>query len=63
MDADAYQVQGLLRRHVRFVYPFGSRAAFEVRTRSEYLDYLPALRAHTRRYLRHVAEAGLAGRG
>jgi uncharacterized protein len=35
------------------------RVAFEVRTRSEYLDFLPILRAHTRRYLRQVAEHGL----
>ena len=36
-----------------------ARVAFEVRTRSEYLDYLPTLRAHTRRYLHQVAERGL----
>ncbi|MCP9488212.1 MAG: nucleotidyltransferase domain-containing protein [Gaiellaceae bacterium MAG52_C11] len=35
------------------------RVAFEVRTRAEYLDYLPTLRAHTHRYLRQVAERGL----
>lgn len=35
------------------------RVAFEVRTRSEYLDYLPTLREHTRRYLRGVAAHGL----
>lgn len=36
-----------------------ARVAFEVRTRSEFFDYEPTLRAHTRRYLRQVAEAGL----
>lgn len=37
-----------------------ARVAFEVRTRSEYLDYLPTLREHTRRYLGQVAERGLS---
>jgi len=32
-----------------------ARVAFEVRTRSEYFDFLPALRAQTRRYLRVLA--------
>lgn len=35
------------------------RVAFEVLTRSRYFDYLPTLRAHTRRYLRQVAERGV----
>lgn len=33
-----------------------ARVAFEVRTRSEYLDFLPTLRAQTRRFLRALAE-------
>ncbi len=36
-----------------------ARVAFEVRTRSEYFDYLPYLEAHTDRYLRQVAARGL----
>lgn len=35
-----------------------ARVAFEVRTRSEYLDFLPTLQAHTRRYLRQTATRG-----
>jgi hypothetical protein len=38
------------------------RVAFEVRTRSEYFDYLPTLRAHTNRYVQQVAEGGLPRR-
>lgn len=34
------------------------RVAFEVRTRSEYLDFLPTLREHTRSYLSRVAKRG-----
>jgi uncharacterized protein len=35
------------------------RVAFEVRTRSEYLDFLPTLKALQRSYLDRVAERGL----
>jgi uncharacterized protein len=35
------------------------RVGFEVRTRSEYLDFLPHLRMLTRAYLHRVAERGL----
>lgn len=35
------------------------RVAFETRTRSEYLDFLPTLEEHTRSYLKRVAERGL----
>lgn len=35
-----------------------ARVAFEVRTRSEYLDFLPTLRAHTDRFLRQTATRG-----
>lgn len=37
-----------------------ARVAFEVRTRSEYFDFVPTLREHTRRYLKQVAERGLS---
>jgi hypothetical protein len=34
------------------------RVAFETRTRSEWFDYRPTLEAHTRRWLRQLAEKG-----
>jgi hypothetical protein len=37
------------------------RVAFEVRTRSEYFDFLPTQRAHRDRFLRRVAAEGLNG--
>ncbi|MGQ0776532.1 MAG: type VII toxin-antitoxin system MntA family adenylyltransferase antitoxin [Pseudonocardiales bacterium] len=37
------------------------RVAFEVRTRSEYLDFLPTYRAHRDQFLRRVAAGGLDG--
>lgn len=33
------------------------RVAFETRTRSEWFDYRPTLEAHTRRWLRQLAES------
>jgi predicted nucleotidyltransferase len=36
-----------------------ARVGFEVRTRSEYLDYLPTLRALERSYLERIAQDGL----
>ncbi|MGH9230273.1 MAG: type VII toxin-antitoxin system MntA family adenylyltransferase antitoxin [Acidimicrobiales bacterium] len=36
------------------------RVAYQVQTLSEYLDYLPTLEKHTRRYLRQVARRGLS---
>jgi predicted nucleotidyltransferase len=36
-----------------------ARVGFEVRTRSEYIDYLPTLRALERSYLARIAEDGL----
>jgi large subunit ribosomal protein L24 len=35
-----------------------TRVRFEVRTRSEYLDFLPTLREHTRAYLERAADKG-----
>jgi uncharacterized protein len=37
------------------------RVAFEVRTRSEYFDFLPTQRAHRDEFLRRVAAKGLNG--
>jgi predicted nucleotidyltransferase len=42
-----------------FVADESRRVDFEVRTRSEYLDFLPTLNEHTRSYLKRVAEKGL----
>jgi uncharacterized protein len=39
-----------------------ARVAFEVRTRSEYFDFLPTLRMHTESYLRRVARGSGDGR-
>lgn len=38
-----------------------ARVAFEVRTRSEYFDFLPTQRAHRDRFLHRVAAEGLDG--
>ena len=38
-----------------------ARVAFEVRTRSEYLDFRPTLDTHRRRFLQRVAAGGLDG--
>lgn len=38
-----------------------ARVAFEVRTRSEYFDFLPTQRAHRDGFLNRVANGGLAG--
>jgi uncharacterized protein len=38
-----------------------ARVAFEVRTRSEYFDFLPTQRAHRDQFLRRVAVRGLDG--
>lgn len=48
--------------HLLFSANEPARVAFEVKTRSEYFDYLPTLRAHTRRYLRQVAAGTPTGR-
>ena len=37
------------------------RVAFEVRTRSEYFDFLPTYQAHRDQFLRRVAAGGLDG--
>ncbi len=37
------------------------RVAFEVRTRSEYFDFVPTLERHSRELLHRVAERGLHG--
>lgn len=64
LDEADLELRGRVVQEGRLIFSADepARVAFEVRTRSEYLDYLPTLRAHTRRYLRQVAERGLPHR-
>lgn len=61
LDRAGLELRGRVVQEGRLVFSADEprRVAFEVRTRSEYLDYLPTLRAHSRRYIRQVAERGL----
>jgi predicted nucleotidyltransferase len=61
LDRASLELRGAVVQEGRLLFSADEprRVAFEVRTRSEYLDFLPTLRAHTRRYLRQVAEQGL----
>jgi len=61
LDRAGLELRGAVVQEGRLIFSADEprRVAFEVRTRSEYLDYLPTLRAHTRRYLAQVAERGL----
>lgn len=61
LDRAPLELRGRVVQEVRpmHVGDDPARVAFEVRTRSRYWEYLPTLRAHTRRYLRQVAEQGL----
>lgn len=58
LDRASLELRGRVVQEGALVYRGDepARVAFEVRTRSEYLDFLPTLREHTRRYLEHVAE-------
>lgn len=61
LDEAELELRGTVVQEGRVIYSADepARVAFEVRTQSEYLDFLPTLEAHTRRYLRQVAEHGL----
>lgn len=61
LDGASLELRGRAVQEGRLIFSADepARVAFEVRTRSEYLDYLPTLREHSRRYLRQVAERGL----
>lgn len=61
LDHASLELRGSVVQEGRLIFSADEprRVAFEVRTRSEYLDFLPTLEAHTRRYLRQVAEQGL----
>ncbi len=57
------QLRGRVLTEGRLLYSADEpgRVAFEVRTRSEYFDFLPTYRAHRDRFLRRVAAEGLDG--
>lgn len=57
------RVRGRVLAEGRLLYSADEpgRVAFEVRTRSEYFDFLPTQRAHRDEFLRRVAAKGLNG--
>ena len=57
------RVRGRVLKEGRLLYSSDEpgRVAFEVRTRSEYFDFLPTQRAHRDEFLRRVATKGLNG--
>lgn len=57
------RVRGRVLAEGRLLYSADepARVAFEVRTRSEYFDFLPTQRAHRDEFLRRVATKGLNG--
>ena len=56
-------LRGRVLQEGRLLYSIDepSRVAFEVRTRSEYFDFLPTQRTHRDSFLRRVAAGGLDG--
>lgn len=61
LDTASLELRGRVIQEGRVLFSSDEprRVAFEVRTRSEYLDFLPTLERMTREYLRRVAERGL----
>jgi predicted nucleotidyltransferase len=61
LDRAPLELRGRVVQHGELVYSSDepARVAFEVRTRSEYFDFLPALERLQRGYLTHVADHGL----
>ncbi len=61
LDTAGLELRGRVVQDGRPIYTGDEpgRVAFEVRTRSEYFDFVPALRALERSYLARVAERGL----
>lgn len=61
LDGAGLELRGHVVQEGRLVYSADepARVAFEVRTRSEYFDFLPALRDLERGYLARVADRGL----
>ncbi|CAN5593918.1 hypothetical protein BH20ACT19_BH20ACT19_03350 [soil metagenome] len=61
LDRAGLELRGHVVQEGRLLYSADepARVAFEVRTRSEYFDFLPALRAAQRGYLSRVAARGV----
>ncbi len=61
LDRASLELRGRVVQEGRPIYSADEpgRVAFEVRTRSEYFDFLPTLRTLEQSYLRRVAERGL----
>lgn len=61
LDEAGLELRGHIIQTGRLIYSADepARVAFEVRTRSEYFDFLPSLKALERAYLDRVAERGL----
>lgn len=61
LDTANLELRGRVVQDGRPIYTVDepARVAFEVRTRSEYFDFLPTLKALERSYLARVAERGL----
>lgn len=61
LDEAGLELRGRVVQEGRLIYSRDepARVGFEVRTRSEYIDYLPTLRALERSYLARIAGDGL----
>jgi uncharacterized protein len=61
LDRAPLELRGRIVQEGQLMYSADepARVAFEVRTRSEYFDFLPALERLQRSYLAHVADHGL----
>lgn len=58
LDEASLELRGHVVQEGKLLYSRDEprRVAFETRTRSEWFDYRPTLQAHTRRWLRQLAE-------
>lgn len=61
LDRAGLELKGRVVQEGKLIYSADepARVAFEVRTRSEYLDFLPTLKALQASYLARVADRGL----
>jgi predicted nucleotidyltransferase len=61
LDRASLELRGRIVQEGELIYSADEpgRVGFEVRTRSEYLDFLPTLERLQRSYLAHVADHGL----
>ncbi|MGA2929027.1 MAG: nucleotidyltransferase domain-containing protein [Solirubrobacteraceae bacterium] len=61
LDRAPLELRGRVVQEGRLLYSADepARVAFEVRTRAEYFDFLPTLRALQRSYIAHIASHGL----